>query len=189
MDKKSRIEKCLEEAIHNYGSSYIYRERANKYQNLTRALTALGLIIPIMIGGIVTSELVELPGLLNMSLLIASILGLFQLIGSAVSLVYNWDGEYGYSLEALTQNRQLAEEFRSLALRPPDDDNEFLRKFELLMVKNGEQNIQDDKKKVSEKEKLKGRRAAYIKYEMPCPICKKIPIVMKKTDCVRCGKY
>jgi len=180
--------RCWDEALFNYGTAYIFEQRAHYYRRLLRILTFLGIAVPITIGSIYLSFSNQTQ-LLNTSLVIAGTLGTVQLIGSAWSLSAKWEEAFGYALESLNANQHLSSRFERLAQFPPDNIDELQIQFNMLVTENSFRTEQDNKQGISDKEKRKGMRAALRKFQRACAGCKIVPTSMKSTTCDICGNF
>lgn len=178
--------KCWDEAFHSFGTAEIFRKRASKYRRLLRSLTFLGVAVPTAVGGIVLSFGVDFK-YTSIVILIASILGLAQLILSLWSLVAKWDDTYAYSLESLSDNGKLSSLFQELAESPPNDRDEFRTRYDLLQAESRIRTERDNQQIITDKEKRYGMRASLRQFRRECVSCKQIPTSMEATDCDVCG--
>lgn len=182
------MKECWNEVILNYGTGYIFEQRANRYRKGLRLVTYVSIAIPAIVGAFYlafSSKQEWLSYLYNL----AGILGTIQIAISVWSLVGKWEDNYSYSLEASTVNYDLAKRFERLAKRPPSDSNDLKRAFENLMIENDLRSDQDVKQGVPQKELRQGMRAALFKYKKPCATCEQVPTSMTATNCETCGDF
>lgn len=180
--------KCWEEALHCYGTSYVFERRANVLRCRLRFLTFLGIVVPASVGAVVVSFGAN-SILTGVFLSFASVLGLIQLIVSIWSLTHRWDDQFGYALESLSANRILYDKFQTLASDPPAELDEAKNQFQLINAENNARSSLDEKQGVTENEKRAGMRAALRQLQKPCAACGQVPTSMTPTDCDVCGNF
>lgn len=186
--KQTNIDKrrllCWDRALENFGTGYIFEQRANNYKIKLRVLTSLGILMPMIVGAIVVSfNKATLPSwLIN----IAGIVGLFEIVGSTWSLIARWDDSYSYSIQSLNSNFSLASRYENLARNPPKD---FLIRFEILETEDQLLMREDYKQSISDKEKRRGMRAALRQYKRKCASCQIVPTSMDASNCNVCGNF
>jgi mobilome CxxCx(11)CxxC protein len=176
---------CWRYAMQAFGTAYIFQQRAHKVRKLLRITTFLGIAIPVIIGGIITS-FSAMSGYLPYFITLAGILGIVQLVMSIWSLVAGWDNELAYALESLADNYHLSSEFEQLAKSPPPD---LELRFEVIRKQNQFREDADNKQDISDKEKRKGMRAALRQFQRPCLYCHEVPSSMIPSDCEVCGRF
>jgi len=178
---------CHNNKFHCYGKSYIYSERVNKYERRLRLINFIGLIVPLFFGSYVLTygnNYIE-----SFSLYIAGPILLIQLTFSAFALVFKWDDELAYSLEATRDHNLLSQDFKTLAQFPPNNVEDLTRQYNKLNEKLKSRNEQDIKHDLSNKERIKGMRWSLREFSKRCVGCQEIPYSMEKTNCPVCGKY
>nr|WP_315200594.1 mobilome CxxCx(11)CxxC protein [uncultured Flavobacterium sp.] len=181
-----RIE-CHENKFHCYGKSYIYGERVNRYERRLRFINFIGLAVPLMFGGFVLTYGGDY--ITNLSIYLAGPVLLIQLLLSAFALVFKWDDELAYSLEATRDHNLLSQDFKTLGQFPPVGVDELTIRYNILNEKLKSRNEQDVKHDLSNKERIKGMRWALREFSKTCINCNNIPYAMEKTNCPVCGKY
>ena len=184
MDIDNIRKTCWEKAYHAYATSYIFEQRANLYGRRLKFLTFLGIVVPLAIGTIYLSFGPSIPGWL---LTIAGILGLVQIIGSALSLSFKWDDYFAYAKESITVNRQQSNEYRNLA-QSSDTDNLNIR-FQILEASSQARDALDDQQGVTDEERRMGHRATLRKFQKQCVNCKQKPMSMDPSECPVCGNF
>lgn len=177
-----------DEAVLTYGTAYIFEQRANKYRWFLRIISFLGIVVPLTIGAIYLSFSSQ-QMLLDVAVLVASILGIIQLVLSVWSLSAKWEDTYSYALESQVANYGLATRFEKLGKYPPSEVPELQMEFRILDTENRQRTEQDNKQGISDKEKRMGMRAALRKFQRQCSGCKIAPISMKPTNCDVCGNF
>lgn len=179
---------CWEKATNCLATSYIFQQKALKYEKFLRVNSILGIIIPLTIGAI-ASTYGNGSQYLNMSLIIASPFLIAQVVLSGISLINKWDHNLSYSLESQTANRILSDKFKKLAKYPSVNESEILQKFEILVKEDNERTRQDEKIKFSTVENRKGLRYSLMILKINCAICNVTPQNMEATNCTNCGKF
>ncbi|WP_316827833.1 mobilome CxxCx(11)CxxC protein [Pedobacter miscanthi] len=174
--------------LHTYATHYLYSCRQSTIEKWLRMITLLGFMIPVLIGGIVSSY--GLDSILSKwSLIALTPLAIFQLALSAISLVYRWEDRVSYYLESSISNRNLSQEFDKLGKYPNEDVKITEHQYELLIERNNNREEQDDKYPFTDKEMRRGMRYALRRFQRGCSGCQQIPISMKPTDCGVCGQF
>jgi mobilome CxxCx(11)CxxC protein len=179
---------CWDNALHSFGTAYIYSKRSVFISRLLKANNFLGLIVPVLIGGIATSYTLSLNAL-NTILFIAAPFSILQLVLSALSLTNKWDDTYSYYLESTNDNSSLSDDFKSLAKYPPDNLKEFKTKMKLIEVKYNIRNTNDIKYPLTAKEKREAMRYSIRNFQRSCAGCNVTPNDMIPSDCGVCGKF
>lgn len=182
------LQDCWDEALHAFGTAYIYSKKSKVIGRYLKAVNFLGIIVPVTIGGIVTSYNLS-PETLNTILILAAPFSVIQLILSILSLNNKWDDMYSYYLESTNDNSQLSNDYKNLAKYPPDELKELKSKKELIDVKYSIRNTNDTKYILSLKEKREAMKYSLRNFQRSCAGCKVIPIDMISTDCGICGQF
>jgi mobilome CxxCx(11)CxxC protein len=182
------LQDCWDDSLHSFGTAYIYSNRSKLIGRYLKAVNFLGIIVPVIIGGIATSYSIS-PKTLNIILIVAAPFSIIQLILSALSLNYKWDDAYSYYLESANDNSQLSNDYKNLAKYPPDKLKDFKSKKELIDVKYSIRGSYDGKYILSPKDKREAMRYSLRNFQRSCAGCKIIPIDMISSDCGVCGKF
>ena len=182
--KQKCWDKCWDNAIHSYGTGYIFQQRAELLKKKIKILTFLGIVVPLSIGSIVMSFGADLK-ILPICLFVSGVLGTLQLIGFAWSIVAKWDDSYSYSLEATSDNYRLSRAYKKLAESSSVDK----LRFDFLEQEDQLRMDRDYKQGVSEDEKREGMRAALRQFERKCAQCKQVPFSMSPSNCDVCGNF
>jgi len=175
-------------AFHSYGTAYIYGQRAKAIEKRLTLITFLGIVVPIIVGGIVTSYGTE-SSVLKYAIIAAAPLSLIQLIISVWSIVDKWNEKSSYFLESQIDNFSYSDRFQSLAKFPPQTYEELKTETEKIGLQKQNRDIQDSKYSLTDAEKRKGMRFALRKFRRECTGCNQIPKSMESTDCDICGKF
>lgn len=175
-------------ALNSYGYGYIYSLRSEKLNRNLNIITFLGILIPVLIGGIVTTYGLTSP-ILKYLLIITAPLSIIQLIISVWSVVANWNTSYAYYLETSLDNYNLSSSFEKIGKYPRLSVNDLTTELEKIIVLRENRDKQDNKYPLNEIEKRQGMRYALRKYKRSCAGCDTIPINMDSTDCAVCGKF
>jgi mobilome CxxCx(11)CxxC protein len=184
----SILQDCWDDSLHSFGTAYIYSKKSKIIGRYLKANNFMGIIIPVLIGGIVTSYGITIETL-NKILFFASPFSLFQLVLSVLSLNNKWDDAYSYYLESANDNSQLSNDYKNLAKYPPLKLNELKSKKALIDVKYSIRGTTDGKYTLSPKEKREAMRYALRNFQRSCAGCGIIPKDMISTECGVCGKF
>ncbi|NVM64498.1 mobilome CxxCx(11)CxxC protein [Mucilaginibacter sp. SG538B] len=179
---------CHEKAFHLYGTAFIYGVRAREREKYTQAITLLGVMIPVLVGAVVTSYGLDSP-ISSIFLKILTPIAVFQLVLSTLALVYKWDDKKSYYLESSISNRQLAEDFTHLAKFPSQEITETIHAYEIIITKAQSREDQDDRYPFTSKEFKKGMRYSLRQYQKVCSGCGIVPVSMEPSDCEICGNF
>lgn len=175
-------------SIQAFGKSYIFSKRAQFYNNWSRFLTIMGVIVPLTIGATVSGYGLD-SDILKNTLAISIPLSIIQLVISVFAIVNNWNDNLRYSLEAVNDYNNLSDSFKKLGKNPPNDLNEFNLQSEILGTKLSSRIEQDSKYNLKERELRKGMRYALREFQRACVGCKKIPLSIKPEHCDVCGNF
>lgn len=181
-EKRIEAQKKIREA---YGTSQIFRHRANFYRVGQRLLTFLGIAVPVLIGGVVLS-FNNYKDLLPILLPIVGVVGVTQLVLSVWSLVNKWDDAYEYSVKSQDRNAELEFNWQTLADSSTADID---ARYEPLRLANAQQAQADDQQNVTLKERRRAMRATLFKFQTACAVCKQVPTSMKPSACDCCGNF
>lgn len=185
MPASSIVDECRGKEFYAFGTHRIFDRRAQMLQLLRVWITFLGIVTPLVVGGVVLSFGANTT-VLPYALIIAGIVGLVQLILSAWSIVSRWDEKYEYAIESSRANTELYNRFKSLADNPPTDLADL---YKHTVHDNEAREFKDLGQSISEKEKRFANREALKYYRKACSICHIVPIVSKPSKCDGCGNF
>ncbi|MEK0336651.1 MAG: hypothetical protein QQN41_04360 [Nitrosopumilus sp.] len=181
-------EDCWDNAVHCFGTAYIFEKRAEMLKKRLTRINFLGVVVPITVGAIVISFGINFE-YVGFVIAIAGILGIGQLISSIWSLAAKWDDSYAYALESTSSNYSLSNKFQSLGKNPPQEISGLKLQYELLITENQSRSQSDYKQNISDMEKRMGLRASLRNFERECNGCRRIPKSMEASDCDVCGNF
>lgn len=182
------LQDCWDDALHSFGTSYIYSIKGRKIGRLLKTVNFLGIIVPLLIGGIAASYNLS-PSSLNTLLIIAAPFSILQLLLSALSLSYKWDDKYSYLLESTNDNSQISNDYRNLAKYPPTRFIDLKSKKELIDIKYNIRGNNDGKYGLTNREKREAMRYSLRNFQRSCAGCNIVPTDMIPTDCGVCGNF
>lgn len=177
-------QRAWDAAIHLFGTAEIFQRRARRLNASLTLLKAMGLILPLSVGGFVTTFGTSH---LDRVLWVVGPLSLIQLIVSAFAIVYGRDDAYAYARESQRHNKRLSDQYKKLGETPPDHD-ELKRRLDLLDVEAASREEQDSAREPTAKEKRFGMRQALYQFQRTCTVCEKVPNPRVPSNCVNCGK-
>jgi mobilome CxxCx(11)CxxC protein len=186
-----RFAELHDRAADAFATAAIFARRAKKYRRLVEWLTFIGLAIPVVVGGIALADYKN-PAYLTEAVLIGVTFAVMIGVLSLWSVVKQWPDNLDYSSSSNADNHRLSDQLKALAttaVKPPAD---FDVKYKELVTLDDAQNISDNKKDISEWEKVYGHRAALLQFKRKCDVCGEIPLSMKMpfwgwSRCPRCG--
>jgi mobilome CxxCx(11)CxxC protein len=179
---------CWDRAIYAYGTGSLFLRRSRFYKNQLLALSFAGIAFPLLVGGVALAfglKARSLPYILS----IAAVVGVVQLLVSALSITYGWADRLAYASESAADNFALATKFRELgSLGPAPPENMDVR-FVEVRAQDDARRLSDARQGVSEKELRYGHRAGLRQHRRACSGCGKIPDSMKASECDVCGRF
>jgi mobilome CxxCx(11)CxxC protein len=186
-DNIEKIRKdCWDKTLDAIGYGYIYQVKIKKINFWLRISKILGIVIPVFLGGILTSAY-NSPEYISLAIWITSPIALFQLILSTILTINGADDNIlKYSTKA-AEYSVIENEFRQMARYPNSDEFEYLKKFEILIER--EKGIGKANLEVSDREKRMGMRFGLRELSRKCVGCELIPLSMKSTNCEICGNF
>ncbi|MEZ9491889.1 mobilome CxxCx(11)CxxC protein [Vibrio splendidus] len=170
-----------------FGTTRVFEARASSLKRSRTLITFLGLVTPVVVGGVVLSFGYDSKALPAM-LVIAGLVGICQLVLSTWSIVARWDEVYEYAVESLRDNTELYNKFKqikesNLSSERLNDD------FQSLRIQYENREFRDLGQAISDKEKRFANHQALLYFSQECHVCKKIPTSNKPTKCNSCGNY
>jgi len=184
-DEQRRL--CNDNALHCYGTAYIFEKRAASIGLKLRVLSFLGIAVPASVGAIIGAFSLK-PEYVTLIGIIAAVFSVAQLVLSIWSLVSHWDIGLSYYLESKSANYKLAADFSQTGNTAIMSDTEFATRLQVLEKESEMRANLDNRYDISDFEKRMGMRAGLRKYQRPCVKCEKVPQSMKGSDCGVCGK-
>jgi mobilome CxxCx(11)CxxC protein len=186
--KENIVKDCYDFALHTYATHYVYSIRFKSKSRLNKSIILLGFIVPVLIGGIVSSYGINSQITVN-ALEVLTPIAILQLGLSSFSLIFKWEEQTNYYLESSIGNRLLSEEFLSLAKYPNEDIIQYGHSFEILLERNRNREEQDDKYPFNHKETRIGMRYSLRRFQRECVGCNIVPLSMESTSCNICGNF
>ncbi|MCG8859995.1 mobilome CxxCx(11)CxxC protein [Tenacibaculum finnmarkense] len=177
---------CWNKSLDSIGFGYIYQLKIKKINFWLRASKVLGIIIPVLLGGILTSAY-NSESILNLAVLITTPVALFQLVLSTILSINGADENIlKYSTKS-AEYSVLESEFRQMGRYPIENEFEYLKKYEILTER--EKGIGKGNIDITDTEKRIGMRFGLRELSRECVGCEKTPLSMKSTNCDICGNF
>jgi len=181
---------CWDAAFRAFATAAIFERRSARYSRNLRVLSFVGFGVPLMIGGLVMTY-----GTASTSVSVAVVLpyagalAVVQLVASGWSLVADWSRGLKESSERIWVNHELSKAFEALGRMPPNDSQEFQRRFDVLAAEEKVGERTDYQLHITEAEKRMGYRAASRHFQRACATCGKVARELKAvSDCPVCGE-
>jgi len=175
-----------DKALDALGYFYIYSKRIEKLEGWLRWTKVLGILIPVLLGGLVSSYFSN-KLVLSIAITITTPLALLQLILSSYLTITGADEKVSeYSTKA-AEYGLLNSEFEHLAKYPLEDGTSYLNKYNVLLER--ERGIGKRNFNISDKERRMGMRYGLREYRRECAGCNMAPVSMKPTTCDVCGNF
>lgn len=174
---------CRDRAFYAFGTAAIFERRLRRLDRLRNAITYLGIVVPLLIGGAVLSFGTNW---LAFAIVPAGVVGCIQLGLSAWSLVAKWDDKHAYALGAMQAQTRLFNTWDRLAKHPPADLDSRVVEID---AEDQRQELSDLTQNVLPNEKRFAMRATLYHFGSACARCGQKPTSMKPTDCDTCGNF
>ena len=175
-----------DKALDALGYSYIYSKRIISISKWNRASKVLGILIPVMVGGILTTYY-QNRDITDTVIVVAGVVSLIQLLISSYLSITGSDEKQSNYTSINAKYSLLNSEFESLAKFPPNDTTELFNKYNILIER--ERSISESNFNISDKENRLGMRYGLRNYRRDCAGCGKTPLSMNPTDCDVCGNF
>jgi mobilome CxxCx(11)CxxC protein len=173
-----KFAECSRRYVYAFATAIIFQKRARKYRRLVQVLTFFGMAIPGVVGGIVLASLLH-ANLLEGLIFIAGALGVVQLVFSIWSVVANWPENLEYSATAGAANIHLSNKLKALADQAASPPADFDVMYTELIAMDEAQNDLDNRRDITDAEKMYGHRAALRQFSLKCTACGEVPVSMK----------
>lgn len=175
--------------VETEGTKVIFQERLSKLKSRINTRDFLSLIVPIAFAFTYQTDWIQwFPNLKIFFLSILGVMGLFQTLMAAWSLVSKWDEERSYCLRAVRDSEEMRRSWTDLA---KGIDSGGQSSFTLLKKQQDLIDSHDVQKQVTPKEKQIGMRHGLISLQRRC-VCGVIPTSHSvpwrpQTKCATCG--
>lgn len=179
---------CWNHALHSFGFGYLYSLKAAKLRKVLKFNSFLGIIIPVLIGGVVTTYGLQSHFLDTLLFIIAPV-SIIQLVVSTWIVSHNLEDKYSHYLESSHDNYLIASNFENIGKYPPKNLKDLDYEIEKCLIQRKNRDSLDIKYYISEKEKRRAMRYSLRKYKRSCAGCNNIPVDMKATACGVCGNF
>lgn len=177
---------CWDKTLDAIGYGYIYQLKIKEINYWLRISKVLGIIIPVFLGGILTSTY-NSPEYISMAIWITSPFALGQLVLSTILTINGADENVlKYSTKA-AEYLVIETEYRQMARYPNSNEFEYLKKFEILIER--EKGISKANLEVTDKEKRIGMRFGLRELSRKCVGCNEKPLSMNSSNCDICGNF
>lgn len=183
--EKMRVE-CWNKALDAFGYMYIYSKRINYLSTLNRWSKVLGILIPVLVGALLTSYY-HLAEITSWVIAISTPIAIAQLGISTYLSITGSDDLLNKYIMLKTEYSLLHSEFDFLAKFKANSDVEFENKFSILLER--ERGVNKNAPTLEDKELRMGMRYGLREYSRSCAGCKETPISMKPSNCAVCGNF
>lgn len=176
---------CWTRALHSHGSGYIFSRVAQSHRKRLRWLTFFGIATPLLVGSIALTFGTDTLGFAAL-LIVASVVGVAQLVIAAWALVAGWENSFSYASESTADNYRIADAFERLAMENPSD---LAQRFAVLDAEYQSRSASDNKQHFPDALHRLGMRAGLRRFQRSCAGCKQVPTSMESTSCSVCGNF
>jgi mobilome CxxCx(11)CxxC protein len=184
----SAIPDCRKRSVDAAGTAHVLEDRAARLGRQLKLLNFVGLVVPVIVGGLVLGYGAGLKAL-GLVIAVGAGLTVLQLVVAVWSMTAGWVDAQAASTRSAIRNRELARSFDrmvgELAAKSPGADAEYNR----LSGRDDSQQDNDYALGFSEPETRAAHRAGLRLYRVECVNCETVPEDMKATDCGVCGDF
>lgn len=188
VDRKEILAEIKHQEFLAYGTAQIFEKRANTLKLLRAWLTFLGIVMPITVGGVYlafskSTELIE------WTVTLAGVIGVFQLGLSTWALVSGWDNKYESAIKSMQGNVSICNRCKRFFNAPPIDDIDLMKGFNQILNDVEMQELVDLSQHVSQKEKQYAYVSSLSFYGGLCHACDQSPNQFDTSStCRSCGQ-
>ncbi|WP_367130405.1 mobilome CxxCx(11)CxxC protein [Saccharothrix sp. HUAS TT1] len=182
------IQDCWKRAREAFGTSFVFEKRSQRLATFLRVLGFMGLVVPVVIGGLVGGFGIGF-GALPVAVTIGAAIAVLQAVFSLWSLAATWVESYAYAIESMVENRNLYAKFKELAESPPNSAVELQLRYEILKAEDKARREQDLRRGIKPHETRLGMRAGLRELGQTCVACGVQPYSMESTACSVCGSF
>lgn len=177
---------CWDKALDALGYFYIYSKRIEKLELWLRWTKVLGILIPVLLGGLVTSYFSN-KLVLSIAITVTTPLALLQLLLSTYLAITGSDEKMSEYSTTAAEYALLNSEFEQLAKYPIEDEATYLNRYNVLLER--ERGVGKRNFNISDKERRMGMRYGLRQYRRGCAGCNETPVSMNPTTCDVCGNF
>lgn len=177
---------CWDNALDCYALWYIYSVRVRKLEWWLRWTKILGILIPVFLGGLVTSYY-QNEELMQWAIVITTPLALGQLLISTYLTISGADENYSKYVNLATEFNLLNSELVQLAMFPLKGLAENRSKYDVLIERK--RGLSKSIVSLKDKELRMGMRSALRERRRSCAGCGETPISMDPSKCYVCGNF
>lgn len=178
---------CWDNAIHAFGTSYIFQQRARRLKTRLQWVNYIGIATPVLVGSLALSfgQFDLLPFIIT----ICGAIGVIQMFFNLWSLVSRWVEEHSYAISSTAANDSLSTRYKELGQNPPPRLSDLRQMYERLQLEDRSRRDQDHEHGIGDEERRMGMRAALRQFQRSCAGCQKVPTAMEPSDCGICGNF
>jgi mobilome CxxCx(11)CxxC protein len=173
-----------DKALFSFGYSFLYQRRYRIYRRWLRLLLFVGLGVPMLVGALAMAFGVE-----KWVIVVASIVGIVQLMLNLFAVVQKLDDEVVYSQKAASEHSFLSDAFKQLGQNPASSKTKVRHEYELLQTRLASIDSTDKEHGLTPKELRRAHRAGHREFRRECVACNTTPTDMKSVDCGVCGRF
>lgn len=173
--------------VHAWATHFAASRRIRVTRNWLRALSFIGMAVPILIGVYYTNFGAD--WVLATAKTTSAILAIPLFIISAWAVVNKWDDQLSDALESAVANRRFADRLQLLFDNPVLDEAGKWSALQAIAQEATEQNRRDDEIGFSDWELRIGHRKALKQLRLRCATCDQEPRDLASTSCDTCGRH
>lgn len=179
-------------AVNSWGTAAIFIMRADKCEKQLKIAALIGFTLPVLIGVLVIALGADWK-YLNTALTIVGVVSAFQAIYNAILIFYGCERQLREYLDSASTNKSIAIRAFELSQNIQAPPDEFTAAYLLLKGENRNQENNDERKNISDKDRRIAGRNGLFQFSQKCGSCKKIPTsTAAKSDgstCNFCGNF
>ncbi|MYN46766.1 hypothetical protein GTP23_17120 [Pseudoduganella sp. FT93W] len=180
---------CDDHLFWCYGTSAIFQRREQKLKKRREWITYLGIIGPLVIGSVVGAfgKDWKVGGIevLPILVLVASLVGIAQIVLSCWALVARWDEAYASAQDSVRANTTLYNRFKSVRDFTTSNYQDALKE---PREENARQEVLDRAQSITPAEERYAYNASMKYLGLPCRTCQIVP-TGKSSKCTSCGNW
>lgn len=190
-DDKRRMD-LRQIAVNCWGTSEIFKIRADRYERSLRKSALVGFALPIVVGVLVIALGPDWK-YLRYALVLVALISAAQALYNAYLIFHGYERELRDCLDSASTNRSIATRADLLSQNVQILEDEFARQYHQLVGENRNQETQDERRKITNKERRMAGRFGLFQFRQRCDACKKTPTSTDAkadgSNCKFCGDF
>jgi mobilome CxxCx(11)CxxC protein len=183
-----RLLRCADQALHHYGTAYIFEKRAARTRWKIKLLNFFGIAAPAAVGATIATYAFN-DAWMETILIFAGAIGLAQLLVTIWSIVSKWDDQLSYCMESKSANYRLSSLYDDLRSKQWLSTIDFQTELSFIGQESQFRSDLDHREDITDKEKRMGMRSGLRRFGRQCRACNEVPKSTKSKNCDVCGNF